>query len=181
MVNQNDRYQNMDNAGRQNTLEVIRVPALMYPYSAGVYGGLWSGLAMIPVALAYGILSGRGIWYPVNLIAATLLRSWQQASANQLVQFSLPGLAVGLSIHLFMAIFLGLTFAILLPTLPGSPILWAFIIGPLLWAGAIFAGLPLFNPVMAQFIDWPSFAAANIVYSLVLGGWVNRIPKVPAQ
>ena len=98
-----------------------------------------------------------------------------------MVQFSLPGLVVGLAIHLFMAILLGLTFAILLPTLPGNPILWAFVVGPLLWAGAIFAGLPLFNPIMAQYIDWSSFAAANLVYSLVLGGWVNRSPKVPAK
>lgn len=180
-MDQNNLINDGEYPERQDPLEIIKVPAMVYPYSVGVVGGLWGGLAMLPVALAYGIISGHGVWYPVNLIAAMLIPSWQQASVDQLVQFSLPGLVVGLAIHIFMAILLGLTFAILLPTLPGNPILWAFIVGPLLWAGAIFAGLPLFNPIMAQYIDWPSFAAANIVYSLVLGGWVYRSPKVPAK
>src|SRR5512141_943937 len=105
-----------------------RVPALVYPYSAGLFGGLLGGLAMIPVALAYGLLSGDGVWYPVNLIAATLVRSWQGASAAQLEQFSLTGLILGLLIHLVMSIGLGLAFAVLLPTFPGTPIVWAFIV-----------------------------------------------------
>lgn len=180
-MNQSNLSEDRNLSGNQGIAGVIKVPALVYPYSAGVLGGLWGGLAMIPVALAYGIISGRGIWYPVNLIAATLIRSWQQASVDQLMQFSIAGLVVGLSIHLVMAVLLGLAFAILLPTMPGSPILWALIVGPILWAGAIFVGLPLFNPMMAQYIDWPSFAVANIVFSLVLGGWVNRTPKIPAS
>lgn len=180
-MNQSKLSDDTDYSRGQDIGGTIKVPSLVYPYSAGVLGGLWGGLAMIPVALTYGIISGHGIWYPVNLIAATLIRSWQQDSVDQIVQFSFLGLGIGLAIHMLMAVLLGLAFAILLPTLPGSPILWALIVGPLLWAGAIFAGLPLFNPVMAEYIDWPSFAAANIVFSLVLGGWVNRIPKIPAH
>jgi hypothetical protein len=158
----------------------VRIPALVYPYSAGVYGGLLGGLAMIPVALLYGVLSGRGIWYPVNLIAATLIRSWQQASPDQVAQFSVEGLAVGLAIHILMSVGLGLLFAILLPTLPGQPLIWAFLVGPILWSAAVFAGLPLLNPMMARYIDLPSFATANILYSLILGTWVARTPKIPA-
>ena len=158
-----------------------RVPALVYPYRAGVIGGLLGGLAMIPVALAYGLLSGHGVWYPVNLISATLIRSWQAATGSQLAQFSLAGLLLGLLIHLLMSVALGLAFAILLPTFPGTPILWAFVVGPILWAGATFAGLPLLNPVMAHYIDWPSFAIANILYALVLGIWVAHTPKIPAE
>jgi hypothetical protein len=180
-MNQSNLSDDKDYSESQGIVQVIKVPALVYPYSAGVFGGLWGGLAMIPVALGYGFISGRGIWYPVNMIAATLIRSWQQASVNQLMQFSIAGLVVGLFIHLVMSVLLGLAFAILLPTMPGSPILWALIVGPILWAGAIFAGLPLFNPMMAQYIDWPSFAVANIVFSLVLGGRINRSPKIPAR
>lgn len=146
---------------------------------SGVYGGLAGGLAMIPVALVYGIASGHGIWYPVNLIAATLFRSWQQASVSQLTQFNYGGLVFGLSIHLVVSMALGFIFAILLPALPKSPIFWAFVVGPVLWAAATFAALPLFNPVMSQYIDWMSFAVANIVYSFVMGVWVARTPKVP--
>ncbi len=158
----------------------VRVPATVYPYSAGVYGGLLGGLAMVPVALLYGVLSGRGIWYPVNLVAATLIRSWQQATPDQVAQFSIEGLVVGLAIHILMSAGLGLLFAILLPTLPGQPLYWAFLVGPILWSGAVFAGLPLLNPVMARYIDLPSFAVANILYSLILGTWIARTPKIPA-
>ena len=161
--------------------KTLRVPAEVYPYSAGVYGGLLGGLGMIPFAIGYGLLSGHGIWYPVNLIAATIIRTWQQASPAELAQFSLPGLVFGLLIHFAMSTGLGLTFAVLLPGLSGTPLFWAFIVGPILWVGAVFAGLPLFNPVMARLVDWPSFALANITYSLILGMWVARTYKIPAE
>lgn len=158
----------------------IRIPAMVYPYSAGIYGGLLGGLAMIPTAIAYGLISGRGIWYPVNLIAATFFRSWQQASPEQLAQFGGTGLIVGLAIHFVMSAGLGLLFAVLLPTLPGRPLYWALLVGPILWFGAVYAGLPLLNPVMARQVDLPSFALANLLYSLILGAWVARTPKIRA-
>lgn len=43
-------------------------PAEIIPYRAGMIGGLAGGSAMVLVAIAYGLLSGRGIWFPVNLI-----------------------------------------------------------------------------------------------------------------
>ncbi len=158
----------------------MRVPAMVHPYAAGIYGGLAGGLAMIPVAVAYGLMSGHGIWYPVNLIAATLIRSWQHSALEQMAQFSLVGVVVGLVIHAIMSAGLGLVFAVLLPTLPGRPVYWAFLVGPILWFGAVYAGLPVFNPIMARHIDLASFALANILYSLVLGLWVARTPRIPA-
>lgn len=161
-------------------LPIRRVPETVYPYSAGIYGGLLGGLFMIPVAIAYGLMSGHGVWYPVNLIAATVIRSWQLASPEALAQFSAVGLALGLAIHVLMSAGLGLLFAIVLPTLPGRPLYWAFLVGPILWFGAVYAGLPLLNPVMAQRVDLPSFAMANILYSLGLGLVVTRTHKIPA-
>ncbi len=180
-MNQNYRLTQLEPEGDRRDDGIRRIPTEVYPYMSGIYGGLLGGFAMIPVALAYGIISGHGIWYPVNLIAATLLRSWQQASVSQLSQFNYGGLVFGLSIHLVVAMALGLLFVILLPTLPRSPLFWAFVVGPVLWAGATFAALPLVNPVMAQYIDWTSFAVANIVYSFVIGLWVARTPKVPGR
>ncbi len=159
----------------------LGVPAMVYPYSAGIYGGLAGSVAMIPFAIGYGLLSGNGIWYPVNLIAATVIRVWQDLPPTQLAQFHIGGLVFGLTIHFLVSTGLGLTFAALLPTLPGRPIYWAFIVGPILWFGATFGVLPLLNPVMARLVDWPSFGLANIAYSLVLGSWVGRTPKIPAN
>ena len=159
----------------------LRVPTHVYPYSAGIYGGIAGGLGMTLVGLTYGLLSHYGIWYPVNLIAATLIRSWQVASQAQLEQFSWLGLGVGLALHLVISTGLGLLFAMLLPTLPGRPLVWAFAVGPILWAGAVYAGLPLLNPIMARLVDGLSFAVANIVYSLILGLWITHTPKIPVR
>src|SRR5690242_10183072 len=45
-------------------------PAETYPVSAGLKGGLAGGCAMALVAMLYGVVSGHGIWYPINLLSA---------------------------------------------------------------------------------------------------------------
>ena len=122
--------------------EELSVPAWVYPYRAGIIGGAWGGLAMIAVAAIYGISSGQGVWLPVNLIGATLVRDLQSASLEQLAAFRADALIVGLTLHMALSIGLGLIFALLLPTLPGSPLFWAIIIGPLLWGLASVLILP---------------------------------------
>ena len=51
----------------------LRLPEEVHPISAGVKGGIVGGLVMPLPALAYGVLSGHGIWYPVNLLAGMVL------------------------------------------------------------------------------------------------------------
>src|SRR5262249_33091552 len=48
----------------------VNLPVEFYPVSAGIIGGLWGGVAMAVLAVAYGLVSGHGIWYPINLLAA---------------------------------------------------------------------------------------------------------------
>jgi hypothetical protein len=156
-------------------------PTHAYPYSAGLVGGALGGAAMVIPAFAYGLLSGYGIWYPVNLVAATVMRGMQGMTRQQLSTFNPGALGVGLIIHLVVASAIGLVFALLLPTLPGRPIIWALIVGPVLWFAATLIVLPQINPVMSQLLDWPSFAAANIVYGLVMGYCVAETPQVEAD
>jgi hypothetical protein len=49
------------------------LPLEIYPVSAGVKGGLAGSVAMAFTAMLYGLVSGNGIWYPVNLLAAGFL------------------------------------------------------------------------------------------------------------
>ncbi len=156
-------------------------PAEIVPYRAGVIGGLAGGAAMVGVALGYGLLSGRGIWLPVNLIGATLIRDLQGASLEALMQFHPAALLAGLLLHGLLSSALGALYALILPTLPGPPLLWAVIVGPLLWLAATFVILPIFNPIMARYVDWPSFALAHLVYGLIMGIWVGRTPRVRAE
>src|SRR6266478_9211432 len=51
-------------------LHRARLPIEIYPISAGVKGGLAGSVAMAVLALIYGIISGHGIWYPINLLSA---------------------------------------------------------------------------------------------------------------
>ncbi len=154
------------------------ISAHIYPVQTGAVGGVLGGAAMVIVAIMYGLVSGRGIWYPVNLIAAAVIRQWQNAPAEMFMQFNPTGLIFGAAIHIMLSVVIGVLFALLLPTLPGHPLLWAFVVGPVLWYGALFAALPLLNPVMAQHVDLPSFFVAHFVYSLVVGLWLERAPQV---
>jgi hypothetical protein len=154
-------------------------PAEIVPYRAGIRGGLAGGGVMVGIALAYGLLSGRGIWFPVNLIGAVLIRELQGAPPEVLARFHLPALLAGLLIHGLLSALLGALYGLILPTLPGSPLAWAVIVGPLLWLAATFAILPIFNPVMARYVDWPSFALAHVAYGLTMGFIVARAARRP--
>ncbi|MBI3942181.1 MAG: hypothetical protein HY326_04140 [Chloroflexi bacterium] len=156
------------------------VPARVYPWTAGLVGGVIGGTVMLLVLLIDGLVSGNGIWYPINLIAATLLRNLQEAPAA-LTQFDPVGLIIGLLLHYILSLVLGLLFAVLLPTLHGSPVLWAVLIGPLMWIVATYLVLPVLNPSMALLIDWPAFLIGNFLFSLMLGWWISRTPKIRAE
>ncbi|MCE9555235.1 MAG: cytochrome c oxidase subunit 4, partial [Planctomycetes bacterium] len=97
-----------------------RLPEKVHPYSAGATGGLVGGAAMAATALAYGLISGRGIWYPINLLAGMVLPS----VAEHPEQFSATGLIVATLIHGLTSLGVGMFFGVLLPTLPRWPIFW---------------------------------------------------------
>ena len=48
------------------------LPLETYPISAGLKGGLAGGVAMAVLACTYGLLKAGSIWYPINLLAATV-------------------------------------------------------------------------------------------------------------
>jgi hypothetical protein len=127
--------------------------------------------------MAYGLLSGQ-TWLPVNAVAAAVLRDLQPLSLAELSRFNAAALVVGAALHLLVAGGLGTLFALILPALPGRPLFWGPVIGPLLWVGATVAVLPILNPVMAANLDWPSFGLANVLYGLALGWWMDRAPQI---
>lgn len=147
----------------------MQVPERVHPYSAGLWGGLAGGAAMGAVALAYGVVKGRGIWYPVNLLAAMLMPSFAEATNAELEQYNGQALALGLMIHVVASAVAGLFYGILLPTLPRWPALWGGVVAPLLWTGAVHGFMGVLNPVMNARVDWPWFVASQVVFGLVAG------------
>ena len=65
----------------------LRLPMEVHPISAGVRGGLIGGMVMPIPALAYGVLSGHGIWYPVNLLAGMVVPGIGRLTSIELEQF----------------------------------------------------------------------------------------------
>ncbi|MFI4876846.1 MAG: hypothetical protein ACIALR_15955 [Blastopirellula sp. JB062] len=159
----------------------LELPEKVHPYSAGVKGGLAGGAVMAIVASLYGLLSGRGLWYPINLLAAMILPHFADDTAVELSQFSLAALVVGVVLHTVTSLLVGLFFGVLLPTLPSSPVFWGGIVGPLLWSAGIYGFMGVLNPVMSQFVSWPWFIASQFAFGIVMGSVVVRSEKISAQ
>src|SRR5262245_3291213 len=163
-----------------------RLPESVHPLSAGIKGGVIGGLAMPLPAFLYGILSGHGIWYPVNLLAGMVLPNVGAMTVAQLEQFRLPLLLTGIVIHATIAVVFGLLYGVLLPMLPeirrlGIPksLAWGGILLPLLWTAISYGLMGVANPVLQARVDWPWFIVSQFVFGAVAAFVVDRSEKIP--
>lgn len=156
----------------------MRMPEKVHPYRAGVLGGLAGGVAMALIALAYGVISGRGVWYPVNLAAAMAIPGFDIGTVSDLAQFNGTRLLLASFIHLLASLLTGLIYGMLLPMLPSRPILWGGVIAPLVWTGALHAALGVLNPAMEGLVNWPVFVGSQFAFGIVAGLVVVRSEKV---
>ena len=148
----------------------VRIPEEYHPYSAGVIGGMFGGIAMAIVACAYGIISQHSIWYPINLLAAGAMPSLANADIAQLRTFNGLGFIVALISHGVISLLVGLLYAVLLPMLPSRfSAFWGSLLAPLFWTGLISATLSLINPALNARVDWIWFIASQIAYGMVTG------------
>lgn len=156
----------------------VRYPEEIYPYSAGIRGGLLGGIAMAGMACLYGLLAHGSIWYPINLLAASASQGMTNASHDQLLAFSREGLVLAMFIHVVASILVGVLYAVLLPMFPWHPLIFAGIVAPLAWTGLLWASLRVVNPLLNGRIDWPWFVASQIGYGLVAGFVVWRTERI---
>jgi len=157
----------------------VNLPVEFYPVSAGIIGGLWGGVAMAVLAAAYGLVSGNGIWYPINLLAAVFFPSMATASTAEISAFNGLTLAAATGIHLFASLLVGVVYGAMSPMLPRRPILLGGLVAPLLWTGLLHSTLAWINPVLATRIDWKWFLLSQIGFGVVTGLVVSRRQKVP--
>src|SRR5882672_9383604 len=64
-----------------------QLPLEIYPVSAGIKGGLAGGVVMALLAMGYGIVSGTGVWYPINLLAAGFFPAAVTMSTSEIAAF----------------------------------------------------------------------------------------------
>jgi hypothetical protein len=160
------------------------LPQKVHPISSGVKGGIVGGLVMPVPALAYGILSGHGPWYPINLLAGFVIPGISGATQAELEQFYFGALILGIIIHAAFSVSFGLYFGVVSPTLPplpGGPVIAGGVLMPLVWSGICYGFMGIVNPLLEERVNWLWFIISQMVYGLVMSIVVVNTQKVPAS
>jgi len=155
-----------------------RLPLEIYPFSAGIRGGLVGGAVMAVLAILYGVVAHHSIWYPVNLLAAAGSARISAMSHEQLLAFNGTALLLATMIHVTGSALIGLLYGISLPMLPRHPILFGGILAPVFWSGILHAGMEIINPALEARIDWPWFVACQLGFGLAAGLVVTRRTRI---
>ena len=163
--------------------ELVRawLPLETYPMSAGIKGGLAGGVAMAVLACTYGLVKAGSIWYPVNLLAATVYAQSLKLGSEQLTSFHAGSFAIALVLHGIGSTFVGLLYGAMLPMFARQPIVLGGLIGPVLWSGLLYSIMELLNPMLASRVDWIWFMASQIAFGLVAGIVVMRQERVSTR
>ena len=131
---------------------------------------------MAGLAAVYGIVSGHGIWYPINLLAAGFFP--ERVTTAQIAAFHWDSLIVAAIIHLISSLLVGLLYGATLPMIPRRPVLLGGLIAPILWSGLLHSVLEVLNPALNRRIDWFWFVLSQIGFGLVAGGVVSRQQRI---
>ena len=163
--------------------ELVRVwlPLKTYPISAGVKGGIAGAVAMAVLACAYGVLRAGSIWYPLNLLAATVYAQSLKLGPAQLNSFHSDSFVIALILHSIGSIFVGLLYGAMLPMFPRRPIVLGGLIAPVLWSGLLYSIMQLLNPLLSSRINWIWFMASQIAFGVVAGIVVVRQERVSTR
>ena len=155
-----------------------RLPLEIYPYSAGIKGGIAGGFVMAILALLQGIVLNGSPWYTVNLLAAAVMPSLATASTATLMAFSLNAFLIAILLHGIGSILVGLLYGVLLPMLPRYPTLLAGIVAPLIWTGLLWSSLDVIDPLLNQRVEWRWFLLNQIAFGITAGIVVARSEKI---
>lgn len=163
--------------------ELVRawLPIETYPISAGVKGGWAGSVAMAVLACTYGLLKARSIWYPINLLAATVYAQSSKLDPAQLNSFHFDSFAMAVVLHGVGSTLVGLLYGAMLPMFPRRPILLGGLIAPVLWSGLLYSILDLLNPLLASRIDWFWFMASQVAFGVVAGLVVMRHQRISTR
>jgi len=154
------------------------LPLETYPVSAGIKGGLAGSVVMAALAMLYGLISGNGIWYPVNLLVAGFFPGAVNATTVQIAEFRVSALLLAIPVHLITSLLVGLLYGVMLPMFPRRPIFLGGLIAPIMWSGLLYTTLDIINPVMNERIDWLWFVLSQVGFGVVAGLVVSRQERI---
>ena len=145
------------------------------PVPSGILGGAAGGVLMAIPALLWSLCSGRGVWYPVNLLAGLVVPGMPSEGA-ELRQFHAEWFVRALLIHAGMSVAFGLAYALALPRLRPipRPYVWGGLLLPLLWTGVSYGLMGVVNPTLQAGVEWPWFIVSQFVFGLAAATVVVR-------
>lgn len=155
-----------------------QIPLRVHPYWTGLLGGLAGAVAMAVVAMFFGLIAQRSIWYPINLLAAGVMRSLAEAPVEQLRHFSAAGLIAGTLIHGAISLLVGLLYAVSLPMFPRGATWRSGLLTPVMWSGLVASTLWTINPTLNARIDWGWFVSSQIAFGLAASQVIARTSKI---
>jgi hypothetical protein len=156
-----------------------RLPLEIYPIKAGVKGGMAGGIAMAFLAVMYGIISKRGMWYAINVLAAGFFPGRHPLA--QIGAFQWDSLLIASILHLLVSLSVGLLYGATLPMLPRHPILLGGLVAPILWSGLVHSFVELIDPQLNQQIDWLWFVFSQVGFGIVAGIVVSRQQRIATR
>ncbi len=154
------------------------LPLEIYPVSAGIKGGLAGSVPMAALAMLYGLLNQKSVWYPINLLVAGFFPAAINATTAQIAEFHLSALLIAIPIHLITSLLVGLLYGAVLPMFPRRPILLGGLLAPIMWSGLLFTTLDIINPVLNQRISWRWFVLSQVGFGIVAGLVVSRQERI---
>ena len=157
-------------------LRRARLPLEIYPISAGVKGGMAGSVAMAFLAVLYGVISRRGMWYAINVLAAGFFPG--RHTLEQIGAFQWDSLLIASVVHLLISLLVGLLYGATLPMFPRRPILMGGLIAPVLWSGLVHSFVELMDPLLNQRIDWTWFVLSQVGFGIVAGVVVSRQERI---
>jgi hypothetical protein len=137
---------------------------------------LIGGGAMAVPALLWAAASGRGLWYPINLLAGML----RHVDAAELANFHWEWFLPAAVLHAVLSSVFGVLFALLIPKLRPitAPVAWGGLVLPLVWTGISYGLMGVVNPVLQERVDWFWFILSQFLFGMAAAWVVLRSAKV---
>lgn len=150
------------------------------PILAGLLGGVAGGLLMPIPALIWGVVTGRGLWYPVNLLAAMVIPHAGRVPISELTRFHPEWLGAAIAIHAAMCVGFGLIYGYFLPRMRPipTPVVWGGVLIPMLWTAVSYGLMGVVNPLLQERVDWPWFIVSQFVFGITAAVVVLRSEMV---
>jgi hypothetical protein len=134
-------------------------------------------------AVLWAAASGRGFWYPVNVLAGMLLSGPGHLTGAELGSFHWDWFVAAGALHAVLSTGFGVLFALVTPRLPSipGPIAWGGLVLPLVWTGMTYGLMGVVNPVLQDRVDWAWFIVSQFVFGVaaalvVLRSETIRVP-----